>query len=210
MNITQIKKECMEILQCDEPSSIKKAYYKQALLYHPDKNPNEREKFETIQKAYNILTNEKELQKELQERIDKDIVTKKIQTIIQFLDNNEITYQKNKHLYYYEHLMKQLYDKIFYLIEYRWRIPWSRMHSINKFLLSTIRKIIFTEKENIVLMYNINPYNINLNNVYVRTFLLHVIEERLYTQHIDNNILIDTLNFLEYSLEKTPPWNILI
>lgn len=210
MNLTQLKKECMDILQCEDPSSIKKAYYKQALLYHPDKNPNGKEQFNTIQKAYNLLTNEKELQKELEERINKENCTqKKIQTIIQFLNNNECSYQKGQPLHYYENLMKNLYDKIFYLIEYHWKIPWSKMRSINTFLFSTIRKTILTEKENIILMYNINPYNLNLNNVYLRAFLLHIIEERLYTQYIDNNILIDTLNFLEYFLEKTPPWNIL-
>lgn len=59
-------KQYYDILNVKEGANedeIKKAYKKQALKYHPDRNkePNANEKFQKISEAYEILTNKNQL-----------------------------------------------------------------------------------------------------------------------------------------------------
>jgi len=60
-----MKKDYYEILEVSKTASaaeIKKAYRKQALKYHPDKNPGDKEaeeKFKQVQQAYEQITNER-------------------------------------------------------------------------------------------------------------------------------------------------------
>ncbi|GET90826.1 endosomal trafficking protein RME-8, putative [Leishmania tarentolae] len=52
------REKCYEILELQPQSSkqdMRKAYYQLAARYHPDKNPNGREEFEQIQRAYECL-----------------------------------------------------------------------------------------------------------------------------------------------------------
>lgn len=57
------RESCLEELEIKEPSptpqQIRKAYFKLAAIYHPDKNPTGREKFEAIQEAYEFLASDK-------------------------------------------------------------------------------------------------------------------------------------------------------
>nr|CAH8867302.1 unnamed protein product [Trichobilharzia regenti] len=45
----------------NEESFIRRAYYQMSMKYHPDKNPNGREKFQSITKAYQFLCNRSKL-----------------------------------------------------------------------------------------------------------------------------------------------------
>lgn len=57
------KESCLEELEIKEPTptqqQIRKAYFKLAAIYHPDKNPTGRERFEKIQEAYEFLASDK-------------------------------------------------------------------------------------------------------------------------------------------------------
>ncbi|CAH8634236.1 unnamed protein product [Heterobilharzia americana] len=45
----------------NEESFIRRAYYQMSMKYHPDKNPNGREKFQSVTKAYQFLCNRSKL-----------------------------------------------------------------------------------------------------------------------------------------------------
>ena len=63
------KKDYYEILGVSknaDTKEIKKAYRKQAIKYHPDKNPNDKvaeEKFKEAAEAYDVLSNSDKRQK---------------------------------------------------------------------------------------------------------------------------------------------------
>lgn len=67
-----IKKDCLNILECSEEDDFKKIYHKLSLQHHPDKGGDE-EKFKKISKAYEILTNKDKMIEELEERKTKMI-----------------------------------------------------------------------------------------------------------------------------------------
>lgn len=213
--LESITDECMKILKCKEKEHIKKCYYKLAMILHPDKINGDEEQFKKIQCAYDLLTHDDKLEKELDERILKEnALTKnqqKINIITEFLDANNCEYEKEKPLAYYEKIQKDIYEKIFFLLEYRWEMNWWHINKLNAYILDKIRNIIQYEKYKIFHLYGMDPYQLNVDKLYNRAFLLHIIEERLYTLKVNtNNQLVDLLNFLEYSLEKTPSWEIII
>lgn len=66
--------EILEITQSADKDTIKKAYRKMALKYHPDRNQGDKEaedKFKLVNEAYEVLSNEEK--RAIYDRYGKDV-----------------------------------------------------------------------------------------------------------------------------------------
>ena len=146
---------------------VKRAYYKCALKYHPDKNINKdcQEKFQKISDAYNFLITYLELEVEdnylnynsiINNFFDliNDISVKNIdisQILIKLTSDNNENSSKT-----FEHVDKNTAIKIFGYIE-----QYAHLFGLSKSSLSYIREIIHKKLQNDIL-YVLNPTLHNL------------------------------------------------
>lgn len=213
ITIDSVKNDLMKILKCENTENLKKCYYKQALEYHPDRNKEGEEMFKKIQNAYDILKDEEKLRKEYERRLEEDenknITLKKISKIVSFLNENNCEYEDEKPLEYYENIMKNIYDKIFYLLSYEWEL--NCKNRLNRHIFNLLISDIDELKLSLIKLYGVNPYQLNVQKMYNLAFFIHITEERLCTpKRLTNNELMDIYNFYRYYIDKNPPWEILI
>ena len=98
------------------PPQLKKAYYRQALKFHPDKNPDTEEKFKEIGKAYEFLQKNKKIKIE---NLSYSEILKKIFNMDLLLFKHkkpmEIIFKSDFSLKIFEKLRKELALQIFEL-----------------------------------------------------------------------------------------------
>ena len=95
-------------------AELKKGYYKQALKFHPDKNPNTEEKFKEIGKAYEFLQKNKKIEnlsysENLKKFFNMDLLLFKHKKPL------EIIFQPDFSLRVFEKLRKELAIQIYEL-----------------------------------------------------------------------------------------------
>jgi hypothetical protein len=188
-----------------------------ALVYHPDKSTGDEEKFKQIQRAYELLTNENELEKEMENRLDNFLEREsmeKINKVKKFLSENDIPFEEGHNLEYYDDMIRIAYQRIMYMFNYHWKVnPYRRivLLKLNQFVLNELGLLIEKTKRDIQFLRMVNYYDLDLNRLSQLVFLIFIIEEKLYDPKydLDNDVLVDLLNLLEYGLEHYPIWEIL-
>ncbi len=208
--MTTLREKLLGTLHCQEGDNIKKAYYQQALIYHPDRPTGDEEKFKAINRAYTLLTNPEKLEEAERQQ---EVITTEITTIKEFLQNNGIEYvREDADVEYYRKTMRTIMDQFTHLLDYPWRYIPSRFRYINQYILNDIIELLDSTHRDIQTIIATNKYLLDLDRLETMVFIVHNTREKLYDDKIpiDNNKLVDMFNFLLKALEERPLWELLI
>jgi len=208
--MTTLREKLLGIINCQEGENIKKAYYKQSLIYHPDRTTGDEEKFKEINRAYTLLTNPDKF-KEVEE--EEEVIINEINTIKDFLRYNDIEYTKeNAEVEYYRKIIKTIMEQFTYLLNFTWRKKHSRFRKLNQYILYDIIDLLDSTHQDIQKIITTNRYLIDLDRLETMVFIVHSSREKIYDTKIpiDNNKLVDMFNFILKALEERPLWDLLI
>ena len=137
-----------------DESQLKKAYYKKALQYHPDKNSKTEEKFKEIGSAYEFLQKYKKLKVEIANFSYMELVNKffnmDFKTLLTYKNMGKIFEKSGEiSLKVFEKLRKNLAIEIYQVI-----LKYNNVLSINNETLKKMKEIIHKKmaKDNLIIL----------------------------------------------------------
>ena len=131
---------------------LKKAYYKMALKYHPDKNPETEEQFKEIGDAYIFLQNHKKMKVEIANLSYSELIKKIFNMDFDSLINIkpiELVFHKGFSLKIFEKLRKELAINVYQLV-----CKYNEVLSITPETLSQMKEILHKKmkKDNLIIL----------------------------------------------------------
>lgn len=197
----------LEIEKNAKDKTIKKKYRKLAQQYHPDKNPNDKEveeKFKKINEAYSVLSN-----KEKREKYDK--AWEKFKT--QANNKNYEEQSQNSSTTNEENMNYEDLEKNYTAEEKRYAKKLALKHLIEEDLEKT--EIIINAKNEIIFAgfngelekreyYNKVKELVSIGYEYINSLINLKKEAFKYDLLTEEEIIDDTINYLETELKNTP------
>ena len=204
-------KEACNLLGLNEnfnSKDIKKAYYKKALLYHPDKNPNGEDQFKIINEAYIYLQNNFDADVKRENlsffyylnnfilpngEINKPLVNKSIQNLVKNYEKNVIK-------------IFQKMNKENAISIYKFVCKYSDILSISVDILKDMKNIVQTKmmKDNIIILnpriddlLNDKIYKLEFDN---NTYYIPLWQNEISYDISDNDLIVKCIPELEPEL----------
>ena len=212
-------REACELLELDKTFSqaeLKKAYYKKALQYHPDKNPHTEEKFKQIGIAYEFLQKHKKFKIEIANFSYVELINKvfnmDFKTLTNYTSIKEIFDDCGKvSLKVFGKLRKELAIKVYQIIK-----KYNKILSISPETLNKMKQILYKKMENDNLII-LNPtiddllegkvYKLNAKN---QTFLCPLWHHELCFDESGNDLIIKMIPDLDDHIQIDEKNNITI
>jgi len=196
---------------------LKKAYYKKALQYHPDKNPTTEEQFKEIGIAYEFLQKHKKMKIEVANLSYSEILTKIFNMDFDSLMNIkpiELVFQKGFSLKIFEKLRKELAINVYQII-----CKYNDILSITPETLLQMKEILHKKmkKDNLIIL---NPtindlledkvYKLDYNNeiffcpLWAHETCFDISGNDLIIKcvpELENNVVVDAKNNIIYKIK---------